>query len=380
MSKPVLNFLYEALSTEKIAIITGYNSETIRKRLKKYGIDTSRKAQTPRPSKKQLLELYPEKTIEEVGKHFNVGATLAHKWFTHYKIKVTKKQRQPRSDIARANMSVAQKGRKYPERLKGMYKDCPSCGVKFYVSPPRLRQSDKHYCTQECKHKGSLLEHIEKSCLYCDAALSRRKGETAGNYRKRTYCNVICSTKAYPPPTLIGEDNPRWKGDDARRKQSRVGQSKWTKEVKDRDKHICQHCGASDVPIVAHHILSFEDFPEHRTDLENGITLCNPCHYKEHDWSLTTEGIKSLINEHGIEERRWIGNCLNCDTQIIKQASDMKRSGKAGDGTYRTYAFCGRSCAAIASGKARKGVPANKIKGFDVQSIFEQWQKDKAQD
>ena len=37
MSKPVLNFLYEALSTEKIAIITGYNSETIRKRLKKYG-------------------------------------------------------------------------------------------------------------------------------------------------------------------------------------------------------------------------------------------------------------------------------------------------------------------------------------------------------
>ena len=155
----------------------------------------------------------------------------------------------------------------------------------------------------------------------------------------------------------------------ARSKQGRGRTSTWVKQVLIRDEATCQHCGDKDVPLVAHHLLSFEDFPEHRLDVDNGLTLCNPCHYKEHDWVLTEAGIRSLVDSRGIETRRWVGECLWCDTFLVKQASDMRRP----DGSYRTYGFCNKKCAAKANGYAREGVPGYQVKGLKVSKIFEQW-------
>lgn len=54
----------------------------------------------------------------------------------------------------------------------------------------------------------------------------------------------------------------------------------WRKAVIARDGR-CMQCGSKD-KLVAHHIKSFALYPDLRTDIDNGITLCEKCHMKLH--------------------------------------------------------------------------------------------------
>lgn len=52
----------------------------------------------------------------------------------------------------------------------------------------------------------------------------------------------------------------------------------WRKKVFERDGYTCQSCGARGVKIHADHIMPFAYFPELRFEINNGRTLCVPCH------------------------------------------------------------------------------------------------------
>lgn len=56
---------------------------------------------------------------------------------------------------------------------------------------------------------------------------------------------------------------------------------KWRKDVIKRDNNTCQECGDKE-NLHAHHIKSFCEYPDLRTELDNGITLCKDCHKKVH--------------------------------------------------------------------------------------------------
>jgi len=58
-------------------------------------------------------------------------------------------------------------------------------------------------------------------------------------------------------------------------------QRKWAKEVKERDNHTCQYCGAEE-ELHAHHIFSASKWPFLAQNLNNGITLCKSCHTWHH--------------------------------------------------------------------------------------------------
>lgn len=59
----------------------------------------------------------------------------------------------------------------------------------------------------------------------------------------------------------------------------------WIKEVKKRDKFICQTCGKSgdNNQLVAHHIKSWKNNINLRFDIDNGKTMCRGCHCLLHN-------------------------------------------------------------------------------------------------
>lgn len=61
------------------------------------------------------------------------------------------------------------------------------------------------------------------------------------------------------------------------------GYEKWSYLVKERDNFTCQICGDNQGgDLVSHHIESYNNNPELRTKLYNGVCLCKECHKDFH--------------------------------------------------------------------------------------------------
>ena len=57
---------------------------------------------------------------------------------------------------------------------------------------------------------------------------------------------------------------------------------KWRKQVLERDNHQCRMCGKKSRKLIAHHIRRYRNDISGRTDVSNGITLCEECHKMVH--------------------------------------------------------------------------------------------------
>lgn len=64
--------------------------------------------------------------------------------------------------------------------------------------------------------------------------------------------------------------------------------------VCERDRHRCVRCGASGVPLDAHHILERKLWPDGGYYLANGATLCGACHLLAEQTDLGVEEVRRL--------------------------------------------------------------------------------------
>lgn len=81
-----------------------------------------------------------------------------------------------------------------------------------------------------------------------------------------------------------GPDHYNWKGGVVRTDldRNRYPSKLWSRRVKERDGYKCRECGCDNGTLHSHHIKRWMDYPELRYDVDNGITLCEPCHQKAH--------------------------------------------------------------------------------------------------
>lgn len=121
-----------------------------------------------------------------------------------------------------------------------------------------------------------------------------------GTHHSMTFANFE-SNKSCPEckrEQFRGKNNPRWnssKTSEERQDDRKYPQYDiWRKGVYSRDNYFCQLCGSKKSGIlIAHHINSYLRFPELRTELSNGVTLCNSCHKEFH----STYGNKNFSAE-----------------------------------------------------------------------------------
>ncbi len=82
-------------------------------------------------------------------------------------------------------------------------------------------------------------------------------------------------------PQLGGENHHLWRGG-VTPEHDKIRHSaqyyEWREAVYKRDNYTCQECGARGVRLQADHIKPFAYFSELRFDINNGRTLCVPCH------------------------------------------------------------------------------------------------------
>lgn len=79
----------------------------------------------------------------------------------------------------------------------------------------------------------------------------------------------------------MGKNSPNWKGGitpESKVVRSSAKYSEWRTQVFERDEYTCQKCGQRGGVLNAHHIEGFNNNPELRTEVLNGITFCADCH------------------------------------------------------------------------------------------------------
>jgi hypothetical protein len=81
---------------------------------------------------------------------------------------------------------------------------------------------------------------------------------------------------------LSGDKHYRWRGGITpinQKLRHSIEYENWGKSIYKKDNYVCQCCGIKGVGILnAHHLYSWDEHPDLRFDINNGVTLCKHCH------------------------------------------------------------------------------------------------------
>lgn len=93
------------------------------------------------------------------------------------------------------------------------------------------------------------------------------------------------SKKGIPCLNKRGSSHHNWKGGitpEMVKIRGSIEMKLWRSSVFARDKFTCRWCGKRGVSLQADHIQKFSTHPELRFAIDNGRTLCVPCHKLRH--------------------------------------------------------------------------------------------------
>lgn len=139
----------------------------------------------------------------------------------------------------------------------------------------------KHYPKLSEAQRGRIMseEQKKKISITKQGTIPWNKGLTKADPRVRKYLEN--NTTQFKKGSTTGSKNVNWKGGITpinQRIRTSTEYKLWRKAVFERDKYTCVWCGVRGGLLHADHIKPFALFPELRLAIDNGRTLCVPCH------------------------------------------------------------------------------------------------------
>lgn len=168
---------------------------------------------------------------------------------------------------------------------------CKQCGKKESLRPSWAAAFT--FCSIACKGSWQA-ENLtgeksrnwkggarEKSCQHCGVLFKCSRTRAISVFARQKFCSKPCADAGGLRYT--GPRNTKWKEGPVKRSGS--SQQRFRKLVLHRDGGVCRHCGTSE-NLHAHHIRTLEEAPEMRWEIDNGMTLCVPCHMDLHKMKI----------------------------------------------------------------------------------------------
>ena len=176
---------------------------------------------------------------------------------------------------------------------------CEICGKKKWRKPSAINKLN--FCSVRCMGKWHIGRQIpeetkkkiseslkgEKNYLF-KKHLSEETKKKMSKAHKGKYPTLEARLKK--SVSFKGKNHWNWQGGISpinERIRKGIEYRLWREAVYARDNWTCQKCGRSvSGELNAHHIKSFAKYPELRTSIENGITLCRKCHSLTDNYGL----------------------------------------------------------------------------------------------
>ena len=147
---------------------------------------------------------------------------------------------------------------------------CEICGKEFKGD----KYNANRFCSRACYDIFHGIKNKQRECPTCHKIFEAKASDDI-------YCSWECYNKDRHMPK--GEEHWNWQGGKSliNDRHDSTEYKKWRLAVYQRDNYKCQYCGSKE-KINAHHIYSYQHYPELRYRIDNGITLCEKCHIKTH--------------------------------------------------------------------------------------------------
>lgn len=175
---------------------------------------------------------------------------------------------------------------------------CAECGVRksHLLRKKNYIEVYEYFSDQGCQLLDSEQDYISvNSPMNYLCNCGRQSKITFSNFKSGQRCYMCKIEKT------SGENHHNWNpnltDEDRERRRQYPEYHDWVKSVYSRDNYDCQNCGKHGGVLHAHHILNYADHRDIRTNLDNGITLCEQCHATFHKtYGYRNNNLEQLIS------------------------------------------------------------------------------------